>query len=181
MSKGYVYVLANSLMVDTFKIGKTERTPKERAKELSSVTGVPTPYIVVYYILVNDCNYIEKKVHDYFKEYRINDDREFFNADIKNIIDYMIQLDSEFGINNEEVRFDNSNSFHENGVHKITGSYYDLDGYDFLGFNYEGFNRELFNIDGIHKITGTYYNVKGYDFLGLIKAEYIKLQNLTTT
>ncbi len=43
---GYVYVLMNSSMRGLVKIGKTEREPEERAKELSASTGVPTPFMV---------------------------------------------------------------------------------------------------------------------------------------
>lgn len=34
-NRGYIYVLANSAMPDLVKVGKTTRTPAERAAELS--------------------------------------------------------------------------------------------------------------------------------------------------
>ena len=43
-SKGYVYVLINSSMPNLVKIGKTTKDPNERVKELSSATGVATPF-----------------------------------------------------------------------------------------------------------------------------------------
>ncbi|MEN9595630.1 MAG: hypothetical protein RL236_64, partial [Pseudomonadota bacterium] len=62
-NRGYIYVLANSAMPDLVKVGKTTRTPAERAAELSKVTGVPTPFIVVYEQLVDDCTAAEEFVH----------------------------------------------------------------------------------------------------------------------
>ena len=46
MNEGYIYVLINPSMEDVVKIGKTERDPKNRAAELSSVSGVPEKFIV---------------------------------------------------------------------------------------------------------------------------------------
>ena len=55
MSSGYLYVLANSSIPGLVKIGKTTRLPSERADELSRVTGVATPFIVVYEDYFDDC------------------------------------------------------------------------------------------------------------------------------
>ena len=46
-SKGSVYVLESDAMPGFYKIGWTERSPHERAKELSG-TSVPSPYRVVF-------------------------------------------------------------------------------------------------------------------------------------
>lgn len=79
---GYLYVLANSAMPGLLKVGKTTRTPSERAGELSGVTGIPTPFIVVYEQLFQDCAAAESFVHTYLaqKGYRTSDTREFFSA-----------------------------------------------------------------------------------------------------
>jgi hypothetical protein len=45
---GYIYLLINSAMEGFVKIGKTTKTPEERAKELSNATGVPTPFTVAF-------------------------------------------------------------------------------------------------------------------------------------
>lgn len=45
---GYLYVLINESMEGIVKIGYTTRSPRLRASELSSPTGVPTPFISVY-------------------------------------------------------------------------------------------------------------------------------------
>lgn len=65
------------------KVGKTRRSPQERAAELSAgVTGVPTPFIVVYEQLFQDCDAAEAFVHTYLEQkgHRVSDNREFFNA-----------------------------------------------------------------------------------------------------
>ncbi len=79
---GYLYVLANSCMPGLVKVGKTTRTPSERAQELAGVTGVPVPFIVVYEQLFEDCHAAEAFVHGVLAQsgFRISDNREFFNV-----------------------------------------------------------------------------------------------------
>lgn len=88
-TEGYVYVMTNSSIEGQVKIGKTTRDPYERAKELSSATGVPTPFVVVYYKPFKDCHFAEKMIHQYLekKGYRISNNREFFNMSIPDAID----------------------------------------------------------------------------------------------
>ena len=85
---GYLYVLANSAMPNMIKVGKTTRSPEERAIELSKATGLPTPFIVVYEQLFADCSEAEFFVHAYLevKGYRVADNREFFNAPVSMVV-----------------------------------------------------------------------------------------------
>lgn len=85
---GFLYVLANSSMPGLIKVGKTTRSPTERATELSGVTGIATPFIVVYEQLFQDCHSAESFVHAYLanKSYRVALNREFFNAPTSVII-----------------------------------------------------------------------------------------------
>ncbi len=85
---GYLYVLANSAMSGLVKIGKTTRGTSERANELSRATGLPTPFIVVYEQLFEDCGAAESFVHTYLEEkgYRVADNREFFSAPVNIVI-----------------------------------------------------------------------------------------------
>lgn len=85
---GHLYVLANSAMPGLVKIGKTTRSPSERAAELSSVTGLPTAFIVVYEQLFENCSEAELFVHTYLasKGHRVSDGREFFNAPVNSVI-----------------------------------------------------------------------------------------------
>ena len=93
-NKGYVYVLMNPSYSDIVKVGKTTKNPEERAKELSSVTGIATPFVVVYKRLFKNCHAAEKIVHDILTErgYRVNDMREFFSVETSEAIDVIQQI-----------------------------------------------------------------------------------------
>jgi len=92
-NRGYIYVLANSAMPDLIKVGKTTRAPVERAKELSQVTGIPTPFIVVYEQLVNNCDTAEEFLHTILKQkgYRESENREFFRASASEVIKIIVK------------------------------------------------------------------------------------------
>lgn len=77
---GFVYILGNESMPDIFKIGCSERSPHARADELSKPTGVPTPFQVLCYIEVEDFQAVERNMHKWFDEYRVNPSREFFHG-----------------------------------------------------------------------------------------------------
>ena len=96
---GYVYVLMNQSMPNLVKIGKTQRTPEERAKELSSTTGVPTPFTVVYDNYFENCSHAEQHVHILLenKGYRVSKNREFFEMPIKDAIDVVMETKNYFG------------------------------------------------------------------------------------
>jgi len=96
---GYVYVLMNPSMDNLVKIGKTERTPEERAKELSSTTGVPTPFVVVYESYFESCSKAEEFVHASLenKGFRISSNREFFEVPINEAVDAVIMANNHFG------------------------------------------------------------------------------------
>lgn len=85
---GFLYVLANSSMPGLVKVGKTTRSPVERAGELSGVTGMATPFIVVYDQLFQDCHSAESFVHAYLaaRGHRVADNREFFNAPVNLVV-----------------------------------------------------------------------------------------------
>jgi hypothetical protein len=85
---GFLYILANSAMPGLVKIGKTIRSPSERAAELSAATGLPTPFIVVYEQLFRDCSAAEAFVHTHLaaQGYRVADNREFFNAPVNDVV-----------------------------------------------------------------------------------------------
>lgn len=94
MSNGYVYVLVNPSMPGIVKIGMTTRNPEKRAAELSGVTGVPTPFILVYYTNFPNCEVAERQIHAILKEkgYRISNNREFFSLSSKEAIDCILSL-----------------------------------------------------------------------------------------
>ena len=102
MAQGYIYALINSSLHGLVKVGKTVKEPEIRAKEISSDTGVPTPFIVAYKVFVSDCDAGELFLHSLLqtKGFRINQKREFFNAPLDVIISSMIELQktSDFSI-----------------------------------------------------------------------------------
>lgn len=88
MCIGYVYVLMNrGLQQGYFKVGMTTKDPANRANELSTATGVPMPYEVVYHERVADCNQAERLVHERLARHRVSSNKEFFQADLKSVID----------------------------------------------------------------------------------------------
>lgn len=84
---GWIYILTNpSLQENLIKIGKTSRTPEERAKELSAPTGVPAEFEIVYKIEVSDCHIVEKIIQKQLENYRHTTQREFFSVPINKAI-----------------------------------------------------------------------------------------------
>lgn len=77
MAKGFLYVAENSSMSGLLKIGCTEKIPTARLDELFT-TGVPEPFDVAYYALVQDSKKSEKAVHQLLSRYRYKANREFF-------------------------------------------------------------------------------------------------------
>lgn len=86
MREGFVYILMNPSMPGLVKIGLTQDTAEARAASLSSASGVPTRFTVVYDELVSDCCQVEARMHDRFHDYRVNERREFFRVPLKTAI-----------------------------------------------------------------------------------------------
>lgn len=83
MNPGWVYILTNkSLQSGYLKIGRTINDPSDRAADLSSHTGVATPFEVAYCEAVPDCVEAESLVHQKLSNYRVNNNREFFQVDL---------------------------------------------------------------------------------------------------
>ena len=78
--RGYVYILTNPSMPGLVKVGRTTRTPEERAAELSSTTGIPTAFLVADAFLFEDCDVAERLVHGKLWHRRVTTGREFFRA-----------------------------------------------------------------------------------------------------
>ena len=80
---GFVYILINDYMPGVYKVGCTERSPHERASELSSHTSVPAPFEVLCYIEIDDFQAWERRVHEWLSEHRISSGREFFKGGLE--------------------------------------------------------------------------------------------------
>lgn len=84
MSKpGYVYALINPSMPGLVKVGRTERDPTVRVSELSGVTGVATPFILVFHQAFVDCELAERHAHAALERQgrRFAANREFFEVE----------------------------------------------------------------------------------------------------
>jgi len=82
---GWVYMLSNEYMPGIYKIGMTTTSPEVRAKELSSATGVPYPFKVEAAFHCDDPANSERLIHEDLQDFRINDSREFFKDDVKDL------------------------------------------------------------------------------------------------
>ena len=69
-------------MPGNLKIGFTRANPIERAKQLSSSTGVATPFNVEYSFQCFNAEMLEGELHKFFEEYRVSNNREFFRLSI---------------------------------------------------------------------------------------------------
>ena len=81
MAKGFLYILQNSAMPGLLKIGFSIKVPTERLDELFT-TGVPEPFKLIYYCLVDDAAKVESLVHQKLSSCRPRKDREFFRVDV---------------------------------------------------------------------------------------------------
>lgn len=105
---GTIYVLINPVMQGLVKIGKTKRQVGERIQELSSATGVPTQFILVYEQRFVNVDIAETQIHLILEEkgYRLSSNREFFNIPVTEAIKVIQSLDGQYDgeiPNNEDV------------------------------------------------------------------------------
>lgn len=85
---GFVYVMVSpALKEDFLKIGKTIRSPQKRAQEISTGTGVPLRFYVVFQVMVSDCHQVEKLVHTELASHRSTSSREFFEIPLDKAIE----------------------------------------------------------------------------------------------
>jgi DNA-binding MarR family transcriptional regulator len=111
---GYIYVLVNPSTSGILKIGKTRQNPIERAKDLSSASGVPMPFMVVYHAYFNDCSQAEQFVHARLENSRVSNNREFFQVEIPVAVDAVIEAKNYFGECEEGSDFIESKGSNQN-------------------------------------------------------------------
>lgn len=80
---GYVYILSNPSMPNLLKIGCTDRSSAERIIELSSATGVPTPFDLEFEIKFIDHVEGEGAIHKELEPFRVSGSKEFFRVPIE--------------------------------------------------------------------------------------------------
>ena len=80
---GIVYVLSNVAMPGYIKIGYTSgnssKDVEDRMRQLDS-TGVPRSFDCEYAALVSNCSQVEKAIHTAFGDFRVRQNREFFEG-----------------------------------------------------------------------------------------------------
>lgn len=161
---GYVYILTNpSFREDWVKIGKSSRPVDLRSKELDN-TAVPLPFEIYATMKTSKYNEVEKLVHkiiDSLTNFRIRQNREFFNVAPQKALDIFKEIastidDAEIKIfeNNNSVSNDNEIISHTNHNKYSTGK------------------REKFSING----KGAFY--KNGCALEVVR-KYVENNNLT--
>ena len=83
---GIVYVLTNPEMPGLVKIGKTSLDAMQNRLLSLYQTNVPAPFECEYAARVPNAFSVEASLHRYFKEYRVNPDREFFRIEPEQVI-----------------------------------------------------------------------------------------------
>ncbi|MCY4366036.1 MAG: GIY-YIG nuclease family protein [Chloroflexi bacterium] len=82
-STGIVYVLSNVAMPGYIKIGYTggnsDKDVQDRMKQLDA-PGVPRSFDCEYAAVVTDCAQVEKAIHTAFGDFRVRQNREFFEG-----------------------------------------------------------------------------------------------------
>lgn len=79
----WVYILSNPTQPGLLKIGYTKKLPEERAKQISSSTGVALPYKVEWAYQCFNGEMVEREVHHKLKSKRINNNKEFFQVSLE--------------------------------------------------------------------------------------------------
>tara|TARA_R110000764_G_scaffold128507_1_gene216284 strand:- start:54 stop:527 length:474 start_codon:yes stop_codon:yes gene_type:complete len=93
----WVYVLSNpSLPKEYLKIGYTKLKPEERASQISSATGVPTPYKVEWAYKCFNGEIVERMTHQKLKAFRVNNKKEFFHISLEEAKDNIILIGNKF-------------------------------------------------------------------------------------
>ena len=72
-------------MPGAVKIGYTKTSPDIRAKQLSSSTGVASPFKVEHAFQCFNAESLEGELHQFFNSYRISNNRKFFRLSLDEV------------------------------------------------------------------------------------------------
>jgi len=92
----WVYILSNPAQPGLLKIGYTKKFPEERAKQISSATGVALPYKVEWAYQCFNGEMVEREVHHKLKSNRINSSKEFFQISLEEAKENIILIGNKF-------------------------------------------------------------------------------------
>jgi hypothetical protein len=126
--QGYIYALVNASLNGVVKIGRTSRDPENRVREISSATGVPTPFILVYKEYFDDCYTAEKVIHAHLenKHLRVNSNREFFSITVNDGIEVIKKIKTELEFKNDEGMDYNSPEYQQKLIDELVTKGYSL-------------------------------------------------------
>jgi len=79
----WVYIMSNPTMPGYYKIGYTKNNPEERAKQISSATGVIVPMVVEWAFHCYNGFGLEQECHHKLENYRVSNNREFFQMSLE--------------------------------------------------------------------------------------------------
>jgi hypothetical protein len=82
-----IYVLSNPTYPGLLKIGYTRKEIGIRIKDLSKATGVPTPFKLEYIFRCSNGMELESEIHRHLKEFRPNNQREFFDITLNQAVE----------------------------------------------------------------------------------------------
>ena len=105
----YVYILINPAIPNLVKIGRTDRSPEDRASELAT-TGVPTAFIVAYEHQVGNSRGAESAIHALLQEkgFRPEASREFFKMPLKTAVAVVTEICAAYEDESGEDEFKSS-------------------------------------------------------------------------
>ena len=84
---GFVYIMSNEAFASNLlKIGKSARDPTEFRKQELESTGVPAPFVVEYYVLLEEFDDLELQVHQALAQRRKYSNREFFQIGLEEAV-----------------------------------------------------------------------------------------------
>ncbi len=90
---GIIYVMHSpSHPMNVFKIGLSRRTSAQRALELSRETGTLDGFLVAREWTTSNCSKAEAKIHARLDQYRINPQKEFFEAEYRIILEVIDEV-----------------------------------------------------------------------------------------
>jgi hypothetical protein len=89
----YLYILTNPEFREV-KIGFTERSPNERAKELSSATGVPSEFQVKHdwFVPADQVRALEAEIHKKLRHQGYHHKKEFFSIGVDAAVEFIEEV-----------------------------------------------------------------------------------------
>jgi hypothetical protein len=91
MALGWIYILSNPSMPGLVKIGYSTKDPELRLRELDG-TGIPTPFEIIFWALVDEPYALEQSLHDHLDNHRVSQQREFFKLNVADSVNFVIKF-----------------------------------------------------------------------------------------